>query len=188
MGSQQIPDQVRKAPTEALRAVFSGIGRMFLAAERQQNGPSEAEQVTVAVQAARKKPTSRRHDRAAAPPRVADSRWRSLDQTGNVRLLSATDLADDDDDFAPPEAPIAEPTAAAAQTAAVLAAEVTAVQGRHLPLANYDSLSLASIRARLRGLDVSQLRTLAEYERRNAQRPEVLGMFERRIEKLETGG
>jgi hypothetical protein len=56
-----------------------------------------------------------------------------------------------------------------------------------LPLANYDDLSLASIRARLRGLDVSQLRVLAAYESKNAERPEVLGMFERRIEKLEAG-
>jgi hypothetical protein len=56
-----------------------------------------------------------------------------------------------------------------------------------LPLANYDELSLASIRARLRGLDVSQLRILAEYESKNAERPEVLGMFERRISKLEAG-
>jgi hypothetical protein len=54
-----------------------------------------------------------------------------------------------------------------------------------LPLPRYDDLPLASIRARLRGLSVSQLRILAEYEARNAERPEVLGMFERRIEKLE---
>ena len=60
-------------------------------------------------------------------------------------------------------------------------------RGRRAPLAGYDSLTLASIRARLRGLTVSQLRTLAEYEARNAERPEVLGMFERRIEKLEAG-
>jgi hypothetical protein len=57
-----------------------------------------------------------------------------------------------------------------------------------LPLAKYDSLSLASIRARLRGLDVPQLKVLLDHEARNAERPEVLGMFERRIEKLESGG
>jgi hypothetical protein len=56
-----------------------------------------------------------------------------------------------------------------------------------LPLANYDDLTVASIRARLRGLDVSQLRVLVEYESKNAERPEVLGMFERRISKLEAG-
>ncbi len=48
--------------------------------------------------------------------------------------------------------------------------------------------SLASIRARLRNLDVTQLRTLVDYEATHAERPDVLGMLERRIEKLETGG
>jgi hypothetical protein len=56
-----------------------------------------------------------------------------------------------------------------------------------LPLPNYDTLSLASIRARLRGLDVTQLKVLLDYEAANAERAEVLGMFERRIEKLEAG-
>ena len=55
------------------------------------------------------------------------------------------------------------------------------------PLPNYDGLSLASIRARLRGLDVAQLKVLLDYEAANAERTEVLGMFERRIEKLEAG-
>ena len=58
----------------------------------------------------------------------------------------------------------------------------------NLPLPNYDELSLASIRARLRGLDVSQLRVLLDHEAANAERAEVLRMFERRIEKLEAGG
>jgi len=57
-----------------------------------------------------------------------------------------------------------------------------------LPLASYDTLSLASIRARLRPLDADQLRVLVNYEQSHAERPEVLGMLERRIEKLETGG
>jgi hypothetical protein len=56
-----------------------------------------------------------------------------------------------------------------------------------LPLPNYDGLSLASIRARLRSLDVAQLTVLLDYEAANAERTEVLGMFERRIEKLEAG-
>lgn len=57
-----------------------------------------------------------------------------------------------------------------------------------LPLADYDNLSLASIRARLRMLTTDQLKVLANYERQNAERPDVLGMLERRIEKVENGG
>ena len=59
--------------------------------------------------------------------------------------------------------------------------------GPVLPIANYDDVSLASLRARLRNLDAAQLQALLSYERANAARPAVLGMFERRISKLETG-
>jgi hypothetical protein len=54
------------------------------------------------------------------------------------------------------------------------------------PLPGYDTLSLASLRARLRNLDVDQLRALISYERSNAGRTEVLTMFERRIAKLDS--
>ena len=53
------------------------------------------------------------------------------------------------------------------------------------PLPNYDELSVASLRARLRNLDVAQVRQLADYERAHAARADVLAMFERRIAKLE---
>jgi hypothetical protein len=81
---------------------------------------------------------------------------RDLDKTGNVRLIDG-------------ETP---------------GAAVRAAPGAP-PLPNYDELSLASLRARLRNLDVTQVRRLAEYERAHAARAEVLTMFERRIAKLE---
>ena len=54
-----------------------------------------------------------------------------------------------------------------------------------LPVPNYDDLSVASLRARLRNLDLSQVRVLLEYEKDHAGRAAVLTMFERRIAKLE---
>lgn len=116
MGIPHVPEQVRWAPLLALRAVYGGIGRIVMVADR--------------------------------------------------------------------------PAAAATQGARLVApADVPADPGRavDLPLPNYDTLSLASIRARLRPLDVAQLRVLLDYEAANAERAEVLGMFERRIEKLEAG-
>ncbi len=66
MSNPQITGRTRPGPTEALRAVFSGIGRLFMAADRGQ--------------------------RAAASQEAAEQpRWRSLDETGNVRLLTAED-------------------------------------------------------------------------------------------------
>jgi hypothetical protein len=53
---------------------------------------------------------------------------------------------------------------------------------------NYDSVSLPSLRARLRSLDTAQLHALADYERSHAARDEVVAMFERRIAKLAAGG
>jgi hypothetical protein len=147
----QVADQLRRAPTLALRAVFAGVGRILMAAERPQAAAALTAQPGTSA--------------------VSDSRWRSLDETGNVRLLSAGD----GDDDAMPAAPTSTGPASAGLAASAL------------PLPRYDELSLASIRARLRSLDTAQLRVLADYERRNAERPDVLGMLERRIEKLEAG-
>lgn len=167
----QVPDQVKRAPALALRAVFTGIGRILMAADRPQ---------AAATGSAATRGSGDEHTPEAAPGRTGAfaaaapspcSRWRSLDQTGNVRLLSADDLGDGavplPSEPPPSEPPPSEPA---------------------LPLANYGQLSLASIRARLRSLDARQLRVLTDYERRNAERPEVLGMLERRIDKLEAGG
>jgi hypothetical protein len=254
MGVPQTEDRARPGPIQALRAVFTGIGRIIMAADR---------------------PQAARPGRANGP--AATPKWRSLDKTGNVRLLSAEDLEDDeaagDDDaasfqaeaeaeaeaealaeaelaetellgadlaegnlagaelaetqlaetqlaetqlaetqvaeaelaeapgelaateLAEPPAELAEPAVAEApaELAEPVAAEAPAElpepeAAAALPLASYDTLSLASIRARLRPLDADQLRVLVNYEQSHAERPEVLGMLERRIEKLETGG
>jgi hypothetical protein len=56
-----------------------------------------------------------------------------------------------------------------------------------LPLANYDELSIASLRARLRNLSADQLTVLISYEKSHADRADVITMFERRITKLALG-
>lgn len=104
---------------------------------------------------------------------------------------------------APPakvEAPAARTKAAAAKTARaaggagnvrVLASEDTVAAtaaAPGLPLPNYDELSVASLRARLRNLTAAQVTELVTYEKVNADRPEVVAMFERRIAKLEAEG
>lgn len=154
MSNPQITGRTRPGPTEALRAVFSGIGRILMAADKGQAG-------------------------AARPPAAPQPRWRSLDETGNVRLLTSEDLDDGNPEVKPAAGPLAGPEADSAAADPHSAAS--------LPLAGYDTLSLASIRARLRNLDVAQLRALVDYEATHAERPDVLGMLERRIEKLEAG-
>jgi hypothetical protein len=56
-----------------------------------------------------------------------------------------------------------------------------------LPVANYDGLTVASLRARLRNLSADQLAQLVDYEKSHANRADVVQMFERRIAKLAEG-
>ncbi|MFI0371372.1 hypothetical protein ACH35V_26200 [Actinomadura sp. 1N219] len=53
-----------------------------------------------------------------------------------------------------------------------------------LPVPDYDNATLPQLRARLRGLSVDQVKLLREYERKHAAREDVIGMYERRIAKL----
>jgi hypothetical protein len=153
MGIPQVPDQIRRAPIVALRAVFAGIGRIVLSANRPEPQNSQ-----------------------------------SPSETGNVRLRSAEEHTGRVDVPTTDVPTTGAPTTGAAPAAAGLGTIGPTTGTRGLPLDNYDTLSLASIRARLRGLDVGQLKVLLDYEAQNAERPELLGMFERRIEKLESGG
>ena len=102
---------------------------------------------------------------AAAPAAARVPAARNFDKTGNVRLLTSAEAAAD------AKAP------ARAAGAGAGAAEA--------PLPNYDELSIASLRARLRNLDPTELRQLVGYEQAHADRADVIAMFERRIAKLE---
>jgi len=146
------------------------------------------------------KPASAR--RAAAKPSAAEpgaaeppgppkrQSARDFDKTGNVRVLGGAEDAAVEPAAAPepvaapepavaPEPVIPEPVSAAAAEPASSAADSGA------PLPNYDELSVASLRARLRNLDAAQVGQLADYERAHAARADVLAMYERRIAKLE---
>jgi len=159
----------------------------------------------------------------------ADSRWRSLDKTGNVRLLhdgdpdlstaastpaaatapagpaaAETALAEPEPaevaepephDLAiptPAEPAVPTPAEVAVPTPAEVAetapTEVAETAEAVLPVAGYDQLTVASLRARLRVLDVTQVRTLLDYEKAHQDRADMVTMFERRIAKLEQGG
>src|ERR1035441_10479412 len=270
----QVTDRMKEAPIKALRAIFAGFGQVLLVADRARSRALEQD----TAQDAEHQPPADQPVPARARERLErkqpESKWRSLDETGNVRLLSDPDLADAglaaaettgsagaagpgggpapaepdaapaETDTAPPGADdaLAETAAAAPETAAaatepdaegsdsgiaapephVVIAEAAAAAvgpGQELagalgapagpdtsgaaaspagapaaagspaspPLRNYDELTFASLRARLRNLDTSQLRVLVEYERAHEARDAVLTMFERRIAKLSSG-
>src|SRR5262249_18256577 len=84
---QQVTERVKEAPAQALRAVFSGIGQVLLVAHRTKSRAAEPTR-------AQPGETGRRDQsgqKAAAGPKD-ETRWRSLDETGNVRLLSEEDV------------------------------------------------------------------------------------------------
>jgi hypothetical protein len=193
----QVSDRIKEAPAQALRGVFAGIGQVLLVADRLRNKTPAAQQapparvpepsVTRENPATPAAPTPPAPPTRTAPPtpttpptrtvpptptvpaapraeRVTEAR--DLDKTGNVRLLTSEE-------------------ARAGQTAPIVDATVTVGEEQGAPLPNYDELSIASLRARLRNLDAAQVKQLADYEKTHAARTDVMTMFERRIAKLE---
>jgi hypothetical protein len=190
----QVSDRIKEAPAQVLRGVFAGIGQLLLITDKLRNktpaqvpparAPQPAETVPSASPVPPVSPTppvpsvspaSTVSPGPSAPPVSAVSpgpsaspvspaervtEVRDLDKTGNVRLLTSEE-------------------AGAGSTAPTVDAEPD------VPLPNYDELSIASLRARLRNLDAAQVKQLAEYERAHAARADVITMFERRIAKLE---
>jgi hypothetical protein len=232
MDIPQVGDQVRKAPTQAIRAVFAGIGKILLAADRPEASPrpagprhaapggrapqsaapgqrapqtaapgQRAPQTAAPGQRAPQNAAPGERAEQAASAAKASQRWRSLDETGNVRLLSTEELTVGHGTVvaATPvpriqngdgQAPAGDATLAPVSSQP-LSGNVPIGAGfviHELPLPGYDTLPVASIRARLRSLDVDQLQALLVHEHKNAERSEVIAMIERRIEKLENGG
>jgi hypothetical protein len=268
----QVSDRIKELPGQALRAVFAGVGQLLLAADKVRiqlatppdepaqppavPSPEPAAPPAAAPPAAARPAGTTPAGSSVTPPEVTDpaeSRWRSLDKTGNVRLLrdgdpdlstpptaaapaepAATEMAPAetaaaevaepaDAEVAEPEpadlaiptpaepavptpAEVAEPApaepvpaepilaAAPAPTEVTPTAEaaepavVAEPAEAALPVAGYDQLTVASLRARLRVLDVTQVRALLDYEKAHQNRTDVVTMFERRIAKLEQGG
>jgi hypothetical protein len=174
----QVSDRIKEAPAQALRGVFAGIGQVLLITDKLRNKtPAQApparapqpaqprsEPVPPAPPAAQAPATPTAASAPPVPPADGVTEARDLDRTGNVRLLTSEE-------------------AGAGSTAPTVDAMTPVSDG--VPLPNYDELSVASLRARLRNLDVTQLRQLASYEQAHAARADVMAMFARRIAKLE---
>jgi hypothetical protein len=112
----RLPDaagQVTSAPVKAIRGFFAGIGQLLLAADRFRAEEAERERADEEqhdpLTTAMRQPAVR--DGQPAEPR----RFRSLDSTGNVRVLTAAEVA----------AEVAAEAAAEAETAEAETADVS---------------------------------------------------------------
>jgi hypothetical protein len=201
-GSQQDPQtRAPKPPETAAEASRAEAPAPARAAAQPVSDVNQVPETQPVPQAA-KSPRTPQAPRTRKVPETRD-----LDKSGNVRLLDSAEGAEAKVGQAKP----ARSTAASrgAAQARSTAASRSAAQARSAregekaeagdareggkaeageaaaPLPGYDELSVASLRARLRYLDVDQLRQLADYEKAHADRAEVITMFERRIAKLE---
>ena len=166
----QVKERVKESPASALRAMFAGIGSMLFVKDKIRH-KAGAENSTPQTEAAAPA-TAAAAETSAAPETVTP-------ETVTPETVAAETTAVPDVSTGPETAAAPEPTAAPEATVAPAAAA--------LPLANYDELTIASLRARLRNLSVEQLNELIGYEKEHANREDVISMFERRITKLNLG-
>jgi hypothetical protein len=183
--------QVKEAPAQALRAMFAGIGQLLSVSDKIRNksapAPATADAETVTPETAAPE---------TAVPETAVPETVTAETVAPETAVPETAVPETAvPETAVPETAVPEtavPETVVAETAAPEAepeaspAPAAAPAGE-LPVPNYDDLSIASLRARLRNLSAEQLTQLIDYEKGHAARPDVITMFERRIAKLAEG-
>jgi hypothetical protein len=181
--------QVKDRPASGLRAVFAGIGSLL--SGRSGKSGKDKVQAKPAAEAPANAP-------APAPKAEAPETTAASETAVATEAVAAQPVAEAQPEAAAPaEAvaaePAAEPVAAAEPEVVVTEVVVTEVvvtevkADGELPLANYDELTVASLRARLRNLSNDDLVQLKEYEQAHQNRPEVIKMFQNRLIKMTSG-
>jgi len=171
--------QMKEGPASSmLRAMFAGFGSLMSVMDRVRNRPPAEAPADAEAPAAAATPAP--EDTAAAedtatPETVAP-------ETVDPETVALQTVA------APEATATAEPeTSAASEASAGPETSAATEPSGALPLANYDELSVASLRARLRNLTNDDLTQLMAYEKAHQDRPEVIKMFQNRLAKMTTG-
>lgn len=169
-----VNERVKDAPASALRAMFAGLGSLLAVTDkiRPKHAAPEAAAEPEAPAAGATVPAETAPPEAVPAETVAEP---APAASAEVTVVSEAP--------AEPEAAVAAEPEVAAEPATSAAPEAAPAA---LPIANYDELSVASLRARLRNLSVGQLAELVAYEKGHAAREDVVAMFERRIAKVES--
>jgi hypothetical protein len=175
--------QMKEGPASMLRAMFAGFGSLLSVMDK------------VRAKPAAEAPADAEAPAAATAPAPEDTAAPEPEATADPATVTAQAAAEPETAVAPePAAPAGPEASAGPETSAVAepaAAEPEASAGPEtsgeLPLANYDELSVASLRARLRNLSNDDLTQLMAYERAHQDRPEVIKMLQNRLIKMTTG-
>jgi hypothetical protein len=167
--------QMKERPASMLRAMFAGLGSLLNVMDKVRSKPAaEPPALTEPVVTEAEVP---------AEPVVAEAPVAEAEVAAEpaVAVVEADVVAVEVTEVEPEVAEVEVVTIEAVVTEPV----APVATGGELPLANYDALTLASLRARLRNLSVEQLTQLLDYEKAHAARADVISMFERRIVKLQ---
>jgi hypothetical protein len=182
--------QMKEGPASSmLRAMFAGFGSLMSVMDRVRNKPAAEAPADTEAPAAASTPAP---EDAAAPKDTATQET-SVAETSAAPEASAGPATVVAETIVTPETPAApdatsEPeTSAAAEASAGPETSASPDASSALPLANYDELSVASLRARLRNLSNDDLTLLMTYEKAHQNRPEVIKMFQNRLIKMTSG-
>jgi hypothetical protein len=160
--------QVKERPASALRAMFAGIGSLLSVVDKVRSKPAAEAPA----------------DEATAPEAAAPETTTAPEPLAEAEAVAETEVVATETAAEP--APVVAETTAKSETAEAEAPAAPAAADA-LPLANYDELTVASLRARLRNLSNDDLTTLMAYEEANQNRPEVIKMFKNRFIKMTSG-
>jgi len=190
-------DAVEDALEDAGQAVTGSVSQLTArVAQRTGRAARQAEQAVDDVADTAADAVQKTADKAKAAGRAtaeaADQADRAADQTDAVQdelpeaeqpKGRATPAATQPDATRIDTAASADVVDTVEQVAARAAAP-TVLDHDELPLADYDHMTLGSLRGRLRSLDVEQLVQVRDYEKAHADRLPVVTMLDNRIAKL----
>jgi hypothetical protein len=174
--------QMKERPASMLRAMFAGFGSLMSVMDKVRSKPAAEAPAVAAAPAPEDTATS---EATAAPadnatPESVAENTAELETRAEPETVAAEAPAQ-------PETSAATETSAASETGAAPETTDDSAASSALPLANYDELSVASLRARLRNLSNDDLTQLMTYERAHQNRPEVVKMFQNRLIKMTSG-
>jgi hypothetical protein len=174
--------QMKERPASMLRAMFAGFGSLMSVMDKVRSKPAAEAPAAPAASAPEDTATS---EATAAPADNATSE--SVAETTVEPTTSTESKTVAAEAPAQPETSAAQETSAATETSVAPETTGDSAASSALPLANYDELSVASLRARLRNLSNDDLTQLMTYERAHQNRPEVAKMFQNRLIKMTSG-
>jgi outer membrane biosynthesis protein TonB len=185
--------QMKERPASVLRAMFAGFGSLMSVMDKMRSKPAAEAPADAAATA----PQTPEAPAATATETTAEPDTVAAESTAETDAKTEPDTAAAVAEPAPAAEPVAADTAAepvaaaetATESATTTEAEAAVEPGpvAALPLANYDELTVASLRARLRNLSNDDINQLVTYEQAHQDRPEVIKMFKNRLIKMTSG-